>query len=70
MSATERLKLAKQAAKAARAELKAEREILALKESEHQSKLALARMKLTPEQRKDILDRAERRFDSKYKLAH
>jgi hypothetical protein len=70
MSATERLAEARAARKAAERELKAEREIKAEKEAAYQAGLELARMKLTPEERKDILDRAERRFDSKYQMGN
>jgi len=70
MNTSERLKIARAERKAAQRELKEQREIEAETEAAYQAGLEIARMKLTPEQRKDILDRAEKRFDSKYRLAH
>lgn len=64
------LETAKQARKTAEAELKAARETLAEKEAAHKAAVELARLRQSPEERKAILDRAERSFDSKYALAH
>jgi ribosomal protein L18 len=70
MNTSERLKIARAERKAAQRELKEIRLIEMEKEAAYQAGLELARMKLTPEQRKDILDRAEKRFDSKYQMGH
>lgn len=70
MNTSERLKLARQERKQAQRQLKEEREIAAEKAAAYQAGLELARMKLTAKERKDILDRAEIRFDSKYQMGH
>jgi transcriptional regulator with XRE-family HTH domain len=65
-----KLEEAKQRKLSAEADLKAYRELQDNEEVAHKLEVELARLQLSPAERKEILDRAERSFDSKYRLAH
>jgi hypothetical protein len=70
MSTSERLKIVRAERKAAQKELREQRELKAEKELAYQAELELVRFKQSAAEKKDILDRAERRFDSKYRMGH
>jgi hypothetical protein len=70
MNTSEKLKLARQERKQAQRELKEFHQIEIEKELAHKARVALVWHNKTAEERKALIDRWERVFDSKYELAH
>jgi transcriptional regulator with XRE-family HTH domain len=68
-SFTAKLEQAKQVRKKAELELKAARELKAEKEATHNAGVELLRLEQTIQEKLDILNKAELRFDSKFSLA-